>query len=43
MLEEIGLKYLDLFDVILDPFDRVAIDIIARVNLVASHHFCPDH
>lgn len=35
--------YLDLFDVILDLFDRVSIDVVANVNFVLSNYLRPDN
>lgn len=35
--------YLELFDVILDLFDRVSVDVIANINLLLSNHLCLDN
>lgn len=35
--------YLNLLDVILDPLDRVAINIIPSCDLFSSYHLCSDY
>lgn len=35
--------HLDLLDIILDPFDGVPVDIVPRIDLLLSDHFCSDH
>lgn len=35
--------HLDLLDVILDPFDGVSVEIVPRIDLLLSDHFCSDH
>lgn len=37
------MSYLDLFDLILDPLDRVPVDVVPSVHLSFSHHLCSDH
>lgn len=39
----VQLPYLDLFDLILDPLDRVPVDVVPSVHLSFSHHLCSDH
>ena len=35
--------YLNLLDVVLDPLDGVAVDVIPRVHLFSSDYFGPDY
>lgn len=37
------ISYLNLFNVILDPFDGVSVDVIASVDLLPSDQFCSDN